>query len=465
METTRSTEDVEQCPSPLDDHEKGEDDEPDLTKTKSLEHRVSLPREVLVIGLVSLAQFTTQVGLGGVLNITHVLGDYFNIENPGILSWLTAGYSLTVGTFILFSGRLGDIFGWKRMLVIGYSWFALWSLVLGFSAWSNHVLFVFARVFQGIGPSICLPNALALLGAIYSPGKRKNMAFAIFGGCAPSGAVVGQTFAALFALAWWPWFFWSFGIALAIIATIAALAIPDPQGDKPGIRNRSIMDAIVELDILGATFGVTALVLFNFSWNQAPIVGWSSPYVIVTLVLGILLLPAFFYIEAKLARNPLLPFDVLTTDNAFMLGCVACGWASFGIWIYYLIQILQTLRGTSPLLVAAYLSPLAIAGMIAAIATGILLSRVRPAWVMVGALCAFLTGAILAATLPPHQIYWAQLFVMTIITPFGMDMSFPSATLVISNSVDREHQGIAASLVNTVVSPSFNTPYMATTVH
>ena len=70
---------------------------------------------------------------------------------------------------------------------------------------------------------------------------------------------------------------------------------------------------------------------------------------------------------------------------------------------------------------------------------------------MVIALCAFLIGTILVATLPPHQIYWAQIFVTSIIAPFGMDMSFPSATLVVSNSVDKAHQGIAASLVNTIV--------------
>ena len=87
------------------------------------------------------------------------------------------------------------------------------------------------------------------------------------------------------------------------------------------------MDAIQELDLLGATTGVTALILFNFAWNQAPGVGWGSPYVIVTLILGVLLMPAFFYVETKVARNPLLPLQVFTSDNAFVLGCVACGWS------------------------------------------------------------------------------------------------------------------------------------------
>lgn len=75
---------------------------------------------------------------------------------------------------------------------------------------------------------------------------------------------------------------------------------------------------------------------------------------------------------------------------------------------------------------------------------------------MIIALCAFMTSSILTATLPPDQIYWGQIFVCTIVAPFGMDMSFPSATLVISDSVAKRHQGVAASLVNTVVNYSIS---------
>ena len=71
------------------------------------------------------------------------------------------------------------------MIIIGFSWFSLWSLVAGCSVFSGHVLFVFARVLQGIGPAITLPNGLALLGATYNPGRRKDMVFAIFGATAP----------------------------------------------------------------------------------------------------------------------------------------------------------------------------------------------------------------------------------------------------------------------------------------
>lgn len=159
---------------------------------------------VYITAVLIMAHFTTQVGLGQLLAIVQIIGADFDITSPGILSWLSAGYSLTVGTFILISARMGDIFGYKNMLVIGYAWYAVFTLVDGCSVYSNYVLFIFARVLQGIGPSICLPNALALLGILFEPGMGKNMAFAAFGACAPTGSIMGSIFAGVFALAWWP---------------------------------------------------------------------------------------------------------------------------------------------------------------------------------------------------------------------------------------------------------------------
>lgn len=114
-----------------------------------------------------------------------------------------------------------------------------------------------------------------------------------------------------------------------IIAIIAVWAIPDPQTTKPGIKGKTFKEILDTLDILGATVGITALILFNFAWNQAPIVGWDNPYIIVTLILGTLLFPTFLWIELKVAAEPLIPIDVFTSANAFVLACVSCGWANF----------------------------------------------------------------------------------------------------------------------------------------
>lgn len=459
--TSRDEEDDTKLqPSQAHEGREGEDGNPaDLTKSVSnisIAETLSLGREIMFVGTVCSAQFMTQSGLGQCLGILHVIGNHFGLTNPGELSWLIAAYSLTVGTFIFLAGRFGDLYGYKKMLIIGFLWFSLWSMIAGLAVYSNHVLFNFARVFQGIGPAICLPNALALLGSVYAPGPRKAMVFALFGATAPGGAVIGSVFAGLFSeLAWWPWTFWSFSIALAGIAALGSIVIPNPP-KKISKQKTSLRDHLTELDLLGGLCGVTALVLINFAWNQAGVVGWSKAYVYVCLIFGFLFVPVFFFIEVRVSPSPLIPFDALTSDVAFVLGCVACGWSCFGIWVFYLWQFFEILREDSPLLAAAHVCPVAVSGALASVSTGILLGRLRPAWVMMIALTAFTVGVILVATAPVGQVYWAQTFVCTVIIPWGMDMSFPAATLMLSNAVAKEHQGVAASLVNTAVNYSIS---------
>lgn len=86
------------------------------------------------------------------------------------------------------------------------------------------------------------------------------------------------------------------------------------------------------LDLYAAGIGITAMILFNFAWNQAPIVGWNSPYVLVCLILALILFPTFLYFELRISKYPLIPWSVFNRDNGFVLSCVAMGWATFGIW-------------------------------------------------------------------------------------------------------------------------------------
>lgn len=462
----------------------------ELARTKSIADTLSPVRETLFIGLLCSAQLVTQAGLVNTLNILHIIGDDLGISNPGVLSWLIAGYSLTVGTFILLSGRCGDVFGYKNMIVIGFLWFALWNVVAGCSVYCSQqggqVLFIVSRVLGGVGPAILLPNALGLLGATYSNGKKKDMVFSLFGACAPGkcllpqsmrmllikigGAIVGGTFAGLWSLLWWPWTFWTFGIALAVLAVLSSFIIPSISL-SPKVNRLSHKQRFVELDLMGATIGITAMILFNFAWNQAPGFGWQQAYIYVVLIIGILLFPLFLWYEIKVATHPLIPFDALSSDVSFVMICECCGWACFGkhfayvfllrlryvgIFIYYYIQILQRLRGTSPLLTMAQLSPCAISGFIAALTTGHVISRIGPGWVMLISMLAFTTGSVLVATMSVDQIYWKQAFVTIVIMPWGMDMSFPAGTLIMSNAVERRHQGMAASLVNTIVNYSIS---------
>ncbi len=94
--------------------------------------------------------------------------------------------------------------------------------------------------------------------------------------------------------------------------------------------------SIRDFDILGCATGVGGLILFNFAWNQAAVVGWSTVYTYVLLIVGILLLVAFAFVEVRIAKSPVVPLRGFKGEAALALGVIAAGWGSFGIWVFYL---------------------------------------------------------------------------------------------------------------------------------
>ncbi|KAL6856633.1 MFS general substrate transporter [Trichoderma novae-zelandiae] len=414
----------------------------------------SLAVEIPFIVTLCLAQLLAQAGLAQCIAPLHIIGKSFGTEDAGQLSWMPAAYSLTVGTFILFAGRLGDLFGHKIIFVVGFTWYALWSLLAGVTVWSGSVIFFdVCRAFQGMGPAFAVPSAVAIIGRTYPPGRRKSMIFSLFGATAPGGFVVGAVFSSLFAqFVWWPWAYFVMAMVCVLVATAGVIIIPSTPG-AASLRSQAPLWELI--DVPGAAAGVAGLVLINFAWNQAPVVGWDTPYVYVLLIIGFLFLGLFAWFESR-AAYPLLPTKLFTGSLGFVLACIAAGWSSFGIWLLYLWQIVEEIRGHSPLEGSAQFSAAAVSGACAAFTTGLILGRIRPSYVMFMAMTAFTVGGILVATVPAHQIYWAQTFVSVVVMPWGMDMSFPAATIILSEALPREHQGLAASLVNTVINYSIS---------
>lgn len=375
---------------------------------------LSLLRETVFVAIVCNAQLLTQAGLGQSIAPLHIIGKAFGLdETSSRLSWFPAAYSLTVGTFILFAGRLGDIFGYKRLFIAGWTWYALWSLLAGFSVYSNEIYYDICRALQGIGPAVLLPNAIAILGRAYPPGPRKDMVFSLFGATAPGGFVLGAFFSSIFAqLSTWAWAYWTLGIICAILAALSFVVIPsDECTDRP--------IEMYMFDVCGTLTGVAGMILVNIAWNQAAVVGWPKPYTYIMLIIGLAFIATFAVIEPR-AKRPLLDVKQFSSSTLYVLGCIGAGWASFGIWVFYLWQLMEVLRHASPLLATAYFCPIAISGCCAAITTGFLMSRLTPAWIMLIAMSAFLTGNILIATAPVDQTYWTQTFIAILIMPWGM---------------------------------------------
>lgn len=394
-------------------------------------------------------------GFHQALCILRLIGSDLGVTSPGQLVWIIAGYGLT-GTFILLAGRLGDVYGHKLIFLVGNGWFALFSLVAGLSIYTPkpYAVFLFARIMQGVGPALLVPNAVALLGVTYVPGPRKAMLFAIFGAMAPASAIISPAFTSLLALARWPYAFFALSLLLIVITVASLLIIPGGLSPERGrVPVRGFKALCTELDILGALTGVSGLALISVSWNQASVNGWQNLYVPTLLVAGSLLCVIFVLVE-KHAKKPLIPLEAINSGVVFVLAAVFCGWGCFGIYIYYIWGFYEVLRGASPLLATAMHSPIIVSGVAAAITTGMIIHRVGPAVVMALALLAFTIGTTLIATAPINQTYWTQTFLCNLIITWGMDLSFPAATLMLSDLVSSEHQGIAASLVTTVVNYS-----------
>ncbi|KAF2838142.1 hypothetical protein M501DRAFT_935689 [Patellaria atrata CBS 101060] len=422
---------------------------PKEPKSPSNKVEMSRPREAFFVAVVVLAHFMTQAALGQALAPIDIIAADFNTRNPGEQSWYIAAYSLTVGTFILISGRLGDNLGHKRVFAFGYAWFGVWSAFAGFSVYpGKQIFFMVCRAMQGIGPALLLPNALALFGRAYSPGIRKNIVFSLFGASAPMGYVAGAASGSLFGqLAWWPWAFWSFGIACIALSAFSILLIPQQLSERPMHRP--------SFDWTGSLLGVIGLVLVNIAWNNGPLYGWGTPHVYFLLIIGLIVLAGFVWTERR-AENPLLPLHALNSTVGFVLACIAAGWGAFGIWVFYSWRWLEVIRGCTPLSISAQFAPAVICGLLAAGLTGFLLTHTPVSFVMMVSMMAFAAGTIIAGTMPAQQTYWTQMFFSVIIMPFGMDMSFPAASLILSNHMPRERQGLAASLINTVLNYSIS---------
>lgn len=158
---------------------------------------------------------------------------------------------------MLITGRLGDLYGFKNMFVIGWLWLAIWSLAAGFAP--NPVCFDIFRALSGIGPSILMPNAAALLANGWKEQWKKNLAFAIFGAVAPGGYLVGGAVAAFIIKRGgsWEWIYWSMAIVAAGYAVACWLVIPGEGG-----MNRY---GTGKVDWIGSFFGVSGLVLIFVS--------------------------------------------------------------------------------------------------------------------------------------------------------------------------------------------------------
>ncbi|GMF03595.1 unnamed protein product [[Candida] boidinii] len=313
----------------------------------------------------------------------------------------------------------------------------------------SNIFYDVSRSMQGLALSISMPNALGIIGHYYPIGGRKNMAMGLFAAVAPGGFVIGAIFSAIFGqFATWQWMYYTTAIISVFVMMISYLTIPKNIGSRPKVVNYKSFDS------LGSITGVSALVLFNFSWNQGPVVGWDNPYVYVLLIVSILMFVAFYFIEQKV-ENPLIPSG-LSKDTWITLVIIAAGWSSFGIWLFYGFRYGYEILGLNMIVSAVQFIPALFAGLIAGMTTGAIIHKVPVKAILLVSMIAFLVGSILNGLRPKHSVYWAMKFPSMCITAFGMDTSFPAGLVMLSDMLPKRSQGLAASLMSTVVNYSIS---------
>lgn len=243
-------------------------------------------------------------------------------------TWPAAVPNLTTATFLLPFARLCDLYGGRYIFLGGLVWAFIWSLAAGFS--STPTTLIVCRAMQGIGFSAFLPAGLALLGHTYRPGPRKNLVYSAYGAFACIGFYFGILAGALTGqLLSWRWYFYIGTILLFLVVAVGLLTIPRDLGDH---------DEGASMDWWGLVTVVPGLVLVVYAFSDgghAPD-GWRSPYIYVTLIVGVLFLCAFVFVEGWVASQPLLPAEVFKPKYMRRL-CTGlfCSYGIFGLFLFY----------------------------------------------------------------------------------------------------------------------------------
>lgn len=315
---------------PHDDPIEGESEHARLERLgrQRPEKLTSLWMELGFCFAVVMSQLLSEYFVSGFTVLIPTVVEDLDIS-PAATTWPASAFSLVVSSFLLQFGRLADIYGGFPLYIAGCLWTCTWSLIAGFA--QNELMLDFCRALQGLGSAAFLPASLTLLGSMYRPGPRKNMVFSIYGAMAPFGFFAGIFFAGLSAeYTTWRWYFFIGAILTFFTAVIAFFAVPSDHQERRGNG--------VRMDWWGTLTISAGLILVVFAITDASHApsGWATPYIPLTLVVGMITLCAAFYVEGWVAEQPLLPFDVFGTKymRPFVVGLMFA-YSTLGLFLLY----------------------------------------------------------------------------------------------------------------------------------
>jgi EmrB/QacA subfamily drug resistance transporter len=390
--------------------------------------------------LISLcfALFPIAFNTTAVNNILVVVSNEFNVS-MSYLQWVVNSYLLTVTSLIVVGGRLGDLFGRRKMYLIGLAGFILGLIVGAMSgfAW----LLIVSRILLAISCALIMPASLSIIDVVFNPESRKT-AFSIWGAVVGLGFVMGPLLSGFVTnLFGWRWIFW-FSIPLIVMAALVALvAMPESQDKK--------VDKAIDFGgIVSLSLGIFGIILFldkSSSW------GYASFLSVVVLVISLVVIGLFIWIELKV-KNPLINL-VHFKEKKFLVGNVVIFSINFSLMgLFYLLGIVfqnKLAFRYNALDSGLAMLPLGVCFFLFSLFSGKLLDWMGEKKAIVIGMLVVFVGALCLAFVPA-DVFYAQYIVPLMI--FGAGIGFvtgPSQMMALS-AVAEQNIGEAAGITNMV---------------
>ncbi|WP_369057216.1 DHA2 family efflux MFS transporter permease subunit, partial [Burkholderia gladioli] len=388
---------------------------------------------VLCLGVLMIVLDTTIVNVA----LPSIAADLHFSENA--LVWVVNAYMLTFGGCLLLGGRLGDLYGHRRLFLAGVTLFALASLACGVA--HTQFMLIAARAVQGIGGAVVSAVALSLIMALFTePGERAK-AMGVYGFVYAGGGSLGVLLGGLLtsALSWHWVFLVNLPLGAAVYLLCSALL---PKARRPAER--------VPLDLAGAATVTVALMMAVYAVVNGNAAGWLSARTLGWLGGALLLFVAFVAIEARVA-HPLIPLALCRKRNVAVANLVGILWAAaMFAWFFLAALYLQRVLGYGPLQIGlAFLPANLIMGVFSLILSALMVMRFGIRVPIAIGLSAAAVGLLLFARAPVGGDFVRDVLPGMMLLGTGAGIAFNPVLLAAMSGVEPADSGLASGIVNT----------------
>jgi EmrB/QacA subfamily drug resistance transporter len=355
------------------------------------------------------------------------------------LAWVVNGYLLTFGGFLLLGGRLGDLFGHKRLFLIGLMLFTFASLLCGMARTQEFL--IAARALQGVGGAVLSAVALSLTMMLFTEDSERAKAMGIFGFVSAGGGSIGVLLGGLLVGTLnWHWIFF-INIPVGIIVFLLSLWVLPKGHTIPESR---------QVDIAGAVLVTSSLMLAVYAIVGGNEVGWLTPQTLGLLAASALLMVAFIYIESKV-KAPLMKLSLFKNKTIVYSNIIAVLWAAAMFAFFFISSLyLQLVLKLSPMMLGLTFLP---SNLIMAVFSLWLSAKIvmkfgirLPAVVGLGLAAA---GLLLFVFAPVDGSILIHVLPSMILLGVGAGIAFNPLLLAAMGEVPEDESGLASGLVNT----------------